>query len=143
MPVSLSISAIRPEIAITTPLALIQGNSLLPIEQQSFREKQVFASVVEFEGNKWKDYLYTNYEPETANLLTDLIYCESSGNPDAIIMDTNNKISKGILMFQEATFMRFCQGKWGDPINQIDCAVKILQEENGWQHWFNCFQKIK
>lgn len=108
----------------------------------SVRATQVLASVVEEKELKWDEYLYQNYDSETANRIFALAKCESGGNINAKVLDTNGKYSYGLLQFQKATFQKLCQGELTNPIDQIDCAVEILKEPQGWRHWYNCLKRF-
>ena len=81
-----------------------------------------------------------------------LVFCESGGNEnlegdhDLVKSGKLKDLSRGILQFQKQTFIDNCVNKYNiasinDYLNaekQILCADKMLSEENGWRHWFNC-----
>jgi len=81
------------------------------------------------------------YGNEFSELLSKLANCES-GFKNICIVDTNEKLSCGIFMFQKATFYGNCEGKWLNPFDQIDCAIKLIENGKLKVHWVNCSKKI-
>lgn len=125
--------------AITIQQPIINGTTLLPLEQNVYVKKQVLASIVMVEDIKWEDYLFSTYDSTTANLIYSLAKCESGRRPNIKVLDINDRYSFGLLQFQRATFNELCNGDIMNPIHQIDCAIKILNTENrGWYRWCNC-----
>lgn len=74
--------------------------------------------------------------------------CESRGDPQAAIVDTNGYWSRGILQFQLATWLAYAD-RFGttrenvfDPELQEKVAIYIL-DNGGWRNWYTCAQKVE
>lgn len=87
-------------------------------------------------------------EPDDLDLyIEELAFAESSGKEDVQIIDTNGKWSRGVLQFQDDTFIRY-SNKYGvlghilDPVLQKKLARLILLEKNGWKNWYTSVGKI-
>ena len=79
-----------------------------------------------------------------ADTMVALAKCES-GFKDICIVDTNNKLSCGIFMFQKATFEGFCPDlQWGDyhVADNILCAGRMIKKGLQAYHWVNCTLKV-
>lgn len=96
-------------------------------------------------------------KPKLEDILPILSKCESNNNPNIVIMDTNKRKSYGKYMFQLKTFYTFgkkykliphdaslgdAENMILDPLLQEQIATKMLQEKNGWRHWFHCLKDI-
>ena len=82
--------------------------------------------------------------------------CESSGNPDVVVLDINNEYSYGAFQFQKNTFYQYGM-KYGllekdfpleetaNIITDYSLQRKIAErmlEDGLANHWFNCKTKI-
>lgn len=91
-------------------------------------------------------------------LLSELKHCESgtiSEDSAPIILDTNNKMSIGLYMFQTDTVRHYYRILYGKEITKLDATLIALNEEKardlakdiifkdekGWKNWFNCGKK--
>ena len=94
-------------------MAIVQGNSLLPISPVYIPHTMVYGSLIDC-----------------------LIFYESSGNPNAV----GEANEKGILQFKDSTFQQYCVDKYelGKNIwncnTQKVCADKMIQDNLGF-HW--------
>ena len=49
--------------------------------------------------------------------------------------------ASGVMQFLDSTFKNYCVKKYGmadekdNPFIQINCAVEMLKEKDGWFHW--------
>jgi hypothetical protein len=88
-------------------------------------------------------------EPDALDLYIErLIFAESSGREDIVIIDTNGKKSYGCLQFQEETFRRYAK-KFEVTADILDCsgqrylAHQILRTDpGGWIHWKTSVNKL-
>jgi len=88
-------------------------------------------------------------EPDALDLYIErLVFAESSGREDIVIIDTNGKKSYGCLQFQEETFHRFSE-KYAIAGDIPDCPTQrqlaraiLLRERSGWRHWFTSVTRI-
>lgn len=83
-------------------------------------------------------------EENVWQILDDIIFCESSGKRGIQILDVNNKMSRGELMFQDATWawMSKAAGIKGSPLERgkaIQVARYALLNGHG-KHW-TCFKE--
>lgn len=84
-------------------------------------------------------------------LFAKLIDCESKWNPNAkgdYRIEENKFMARGILQFWENTFKTHSKKynlsrDYTNPYDQIDLAVFMLKEKEGWKHWYNCSKAIK
>jgi len=90
---------------------------------------------------------YEDIDYSQAEIIENVILCESGGNPNAWNKKDPNGGSFGILQFQLSTFKSFCVDKYGlenDIWNaevQIVCAKKMLDEGLG-RNW-SCWRKLQ
>lgn len=97
-------------------------------------------------------------DPAIEEIVENICFCESSGNPDALVVDTNFWHSRGVAQFQFPTFTSYGQ-KYGiltgdesqeEIINMMhdetiakDLAYRMLEEDiNNLFHWKNCSIKL-
>ena len=85
--------------------------------------------------------LVSSYNSKYGKILYALANCES-GFKDICIMDTNNKLSCGIFMFQRDTFYGHCSGSWLNPYDELKCADKMIGEGRLHTDWVNCGKRI-
>lgn len=88
-------------------------------------------------------------EPDALDLYIErLVFAESSGREDVVIIDTNGKKSYGCLQFQEETFRRYAK-KFGVTSDILDCAGQrylaheiLRTDPRGWVHWQTSVGKL-
>jgi hypothetical protein len=88
-------------------------------------------------------------EPDALDLWIErLVFAESSGREDIVIIDTNGKKSYGCLQFQEETFRRYAK-LFGVTSDILDCAGQrhlaheiLRADPRGWTHWRTSVNKI-
>ena len=93
----------------------------------------------------------TQWEIALENWIEKLVYYESNGITDVVVLDWNNKYSYGCLQFQEETFRGFVDGfnllpnaTYEEVMNFIyDCdfqkqlAFKMIDKRyENWRHWY-------
>ena len=85
----------------------------------------------------------THYEVLLDNWIEDLVQAESNGREDIIILDVNNRYSRGCLQFQDATFEHYTK-RYGIEGDIMDCGfqkrlARLMIKENpdNWKHWWN------
>lgn len=117
--------------------SLYQNNTLAPIIETSYNAQ--FSVMASFSG---KDdilpYIQENY-PEKADLLINLIDCESGFNNDRC---GDSGLSCGVLQYKQATFDFYCKGDRINPKDQIDCALDMIDKGLGptITGWYNCWR---
>lgn len=84
------------------------------------------------------------YSLKYGKVMIELATCES-GVRDICIMDTNNKLSCGIFMFQKSTFLHYCPDlKWHNSIkDDIVCAERVIRQIGIENDWKTCSKRIK
>ncbi len=88
---------------------------------------------------------YSNYiagqEGVSTELLQAIIKAESNWNPQAHNPEGS---ASGLAQYLDSTFRNYCITKYhfaesleqkNNPFIQINCAVEMLKEPNGWKHW--------
>lgn len=106
------------------------------------------------EERAWSEISKLPIEQRTRMLK--LIECESGGNWDVKVLDSNNKYSFGGLQFQQATFEMAGKGILPEgldkdeslnfiyePEYQIPIASKMMKDKKWKNHWKICSSKIK
>lgn len=73
--------------------------------------------------------------------------CESQGNPNAAIIDTNGYWSRGAFQFQLATWLKYgaVHGTTRENIFDRDLqriVVREMLDHGGSGHWYNCNNKV-
>ena len=114
---------------------MIGSNTLIGISDPTFISERVSYGEVPSEKVIRSTY------PEKADLLIDLIKCESGFD--------NNKcgdsgLSCGVLQYKQATFDYYCEGVRSNPYDQIRCAIKMIDAGIGETSagWFNCWRTM-
>lgn len=98
-------------------------------------------------------------DPEIRIIVDKLIFCESSGDPDAIVHDTNGWNSRGLLQFQYPTFRQYALEynfikedtpqedvlkMMHDPeIPKILAYLMIESDRKNLAHWSVCSKKLE
>lgn len=125
-------------ILITEPIdfpkmIFIEGNSMVGRYLPETPKAEVLGAIIA---------INEGIELEFADLLNELADCESGSNPDIINWDDMGSPSFSILQFKEKTWQIFCEGEIMNKDDQFLCADKMLQEPDGWKHWYNCAIEI-
>jgi len=79
-----------------------------------------------------------------ADQIIALANCES-GFRDICIVDTNQKLSCGIFMFQKTILKGYCPNlHWGTGYvaDSIECATKMIKDGLLKVHWITCAKQI-
>ena len=150
--------------SIGTPTAILTSNAkyeksafLEPLNQQITNTlTQGLKARVGSVLRQKNPYQSAPTSPETQKFLVFLRKCESGGNDDVVVLDSNNKYSYGAFQYQMATFkgmMRYygiasdaedkeLENLIMDPTIQEDLTGRIL-EDGGHAHWTNCWNRYK
>lgn len=79
--------------------------------------------------------------------ITALEQCESRGNSNAKVFDSNSKWSKGILQFQDSTFHSYGT-KYNLPHTDIyseeqqELIALAMLNDGLWRAWYNCGKSV-
>lgn len=74
-------------------------------------------------------------------LVLEIVRSESNFDPQA---KNPRSSASGVMQYVNGTFKAYCIDKYeltdtmadkNNPIIQIDCAIEMLKEKNGWRHW--------
>lgn len=92
---------------------------------------------------------YIIYKAMRENLSVGMVVAiaksESGFNKDAHNPDST---ASGVFQFLDGTFRTYCIDKYdraesmsqkNDPVIQVNCAVDMLLEKNGYKHWYASF----
>ena len=120
--------------APTTENVYIQNNTLVATSELPQIKVASLATLYNEPSNLYKESV------QGVDLFC-LIRCESGGNPEKINPNDMGTPSYGLLLYKLPTWNRYCVGDIMNGEDQIKCAQKMLQEPNGWRHWYNCAQK--
>lgn len=77
-----------------------------------------------------------------------LAWCESRGDDNAAIIDTNGYWSRGRFQFQLATWLAYGK-KYGATRENIfdgelqEKVVREMLDNGGWRHWYNCGKAVR
>ena len=109
-----------------------------PIAQIYSSSTQIYTYPV----TEWVEYIQEKATTtEMANLTLEIIKRESGGWPDA---KNASSTASGLFQFLDSTYETYCIDKYklatsttqkNDPIIQIDCGLKLLEQPEGWKHW--------
>ena len=110
-----------------------------------------------FEPNKGIPEVVDTRDPVILAQIEQLAFCESSGQEDIKIVDTNGWHSYGCLQFQFPTFKQYCKrygifpeaeddellNVIGDCAVQKDLAYRMIQESpEAFAHWAVCSKRL-
>ena len=123
-------------------LQMIGHNSLVAPRMPLYDTKMASLAILTAEWDKDEIQQVLREIGQNREIIEKLIKCESRGIANKCIIDTNGKLSCGILQFQEATFLGFCKGEWLNPIDQIKCANNMINQRIGPKHWYNCWKNV-
>lgn len=116
-----------------------------------------YTSLIAKIGNEQIHNLYYAYEAANrlnidAEKFVLLQICESRGITNAkgdYESETGKYLANGVYQFHRRTFDKYSElynwkGNYFDSENQTDLAAFMLsKEEKNWNHWLNCYKKIK
>jgi len=139
-------------IALILPLfsPLSSGSGIMPFLTE-------LASQVNFDANKPIPEVVDTRDPLILAQIEQLAFCESSGQEDVVIVDTNGWHSYGCLQFQFPTFKQYCKrygifpeaedaellNVIGDCAVQKDLAYRMIQESPAnFSNWAVCSKRL-
>lgn len=125
---------------IPGPKSLVYVQNTALVDNSSFLDQigqEMANRAIKDDLKEWVQVTY----PEIADLLIELISCESGFNT---LAKGDNSTSFGLLQFKQTTWQENCEGDIWNGQDQISCAVKMIDMGLGdtTTGWYNCWRRM-